>query len=56
MLPSTKDQVIECTEKMEWALEKLSLSRDIWQNEVIWWIAKSVHLLLTIALKRDKSL
>lgn len=31
---------------------QLSRSRDIWQNELIWWICKSLYLLLEREVKK----
>lgn len=45
------DQTIECMEVMHDGMTQLSTSRDIWQNQLIWWICKSLYLLLEKAVK-----
>lgn len=47
-----RDQLIECMSAMEDGMIQLSRSRDIWQNELIWWICKAVGLLLEKEVKR----
>lgn len=48
------DQMIECMEVMHDGMAQLSTSRDIWQNQLIWWICKALYLLLEKAVKEDK--
>lgn len=46
-----KEQLKECLMKMEDAMCEIQFKRDIWQNEILYWIIKSVYLLLKGALK-----
>ena len=48
------DQMMECMAVMEDGMTKVAESRDIWQNQLIWWICKAVYLLLERAVKGDK--
>lgn len=45
------DQLVESIEAMDEAMERTSIRRDIWQNEIIYHICKAVRLLLLEALK-----
>lgn len=49
-----RDQMIECMEAVEGGMIQLSRSRDIWQNELIWWICKAVGLLLEETVRRKE--
>ena len=51
MQPSKREQALECMEKMEWGMIQSSTHRDIWQNDLIWWICKALYLLLEQAVK-----
>ena len=48
-----RDQLIECMEAMEDGMIRTSKGRDIWQNELIWWICKAVGLLLEREVKKQ---
>lgn len=48
------EQLVECMEKMENGMIHTSTTRDMWQNDLVFWICKSVKLLLEIALKQTK--
>lgn len=49
-----RDQMIECMAAMEEGMIQISRSRDIWQNQLIYWICKAVYLLLERAIKEIK--
>lgn len=49
-----REQLIECAEQMENGMIKMQNSRDIWQNELIYWICKAVKLLIEVQLKNLK--
>lgn len=51
-----RDQLIECMEAMEDGMIQLSRSRDIWQNQLIWWICKSLYLLLEREVKKGNGI
>lgn len=48
---SKREQMIECAEVMEKGMIKTQTLRDIWQNNLIWWMCKAIKLLLEAALK-----
>ena len=48
------DQMMECMAVMEDGMTKVAESRDIWQNELIYWLCKAVYLLLDRAVKDRK--
>ena len=47
-----RDQMIECMSAMEDGMKQTAESRDIWQNELIYWICKAVYLLLERAVDK----
>lgn len=51
MLPTKRDQMIECMDNIENGMMKLSYNHDIWQNNLIFWLCKAVLLLLEKAVK-----
>ena len=52
-----REQMIECAEAMEQGMMHTQTTRDMWQNNLIWWICKAVKLLLEREVKRsNKSL
>ena len=50
MRPSRREQTIECIEALDEGMERL-MTRDIWQDRLIWWLCKAVKLLLDEQLK-----
>lgn len=46
MQPSKRDQAIECMDKIENGMVRVGFTKDIWQNELIWWLCRAVKLLL----------
>lgn len=36
-----KERLYECKEQLESYMEKVEATRDIWQNDAYWWIAKT---------------
>lgn len=48
---SKREQMIECAEVMEEGMIKTQTHRDMWQNNLIWWMCKAIKLLLEAALK-----
>lgn len=51
MANKKRDSMIECLNAMEDSLTLLSSKRDIWQNNIIYWLCRSVWLLLEKAVK-----
>lgn len=41
-----REQIIECAEAMEQGMIHIQNTRDIWQNDLIWWMCKAIKLLL----------
>ncbi len=41
-----REQMMECAEAMEQGMLHTQITRDMWQNDLIWWICKAVKLLL----------
>lgn len=46
-----REQIIECIEEIEQGSRAVETYRDIWQNNLIWWLCKAVRLLLLGRLK-----
>ena len=40
------EQMIECTEQMEQGMIQTQTHRDMWQNNLVWWMCKAIKLLL----------
>ena len=51
-MKSTHDILIEDLEHMDLALERLSDTRDIWQNDLVWWLCKCVRDILLVIVKK----
>lgn len=52
MLPTKREQMIECMDNIEWGMTRLATNRDIWQNNLIFWLCKAVLLLLEREVKK----
>lgn len=52
MTPTKREQMLECMDAIENGMAKLSYSRDIWQNNLIFWLCKAVLLLLEKECKK----
>ena len=48
-----REQIIECVEAMEEGMIKTQTNRDMWQNNLIWWICRAVKLLLEKEIKNS---
>lgn len=48
-----REQMIECAEAMEQGMIHTQTTRDMWQNDLVWWICKAVKLLLEEGIKAD---
>ena len=46
MLPTKREQMIECVDAIENSMIPLCEKRDMWQNNLIFWLCKAVLLLL----------
>ena len=49
-----RDQMMECMSAIEDGMSRTAQRRDIWQNELIYWLCKAVYLLLDRAVKDRK--
>lgn len=49
-----RQQIIECINKIEEGQLKVEMTREIWQNDLIWWMCKALCLLLVDELKGEK--
>lgn len=47
-----RQQMIECIQAIDEGMERIQTKRDIWQNELLYWICKSLKLLLEANLKK----
>ena len=46
-MPMTKrEQALEVMNKMEDGMIRVGMTRDIWQNDLVWWLCKGMYLLL----------
>jgi len=41
-----KDKLLEARAAISEGMERTAVHRDIWQNELIWWLCKAVLLLI----------
>lgn len=49
------DQLLEARAAIGEGMERTAVRRDIWQNELIWWLCKAVLLLIEKELRREKT-
>ena len=49
-----REQMIECAEQMEQGMIQTQTHRDMWQNNLVWWICKAVKLLLEERIRERK--
>ena len=49
-----REQMMECAEAMEQGMIQTQTTRDMWQNNLIWWICKAVKLLLEESIRERK--
>lgn len=52
MQPSKRDQAIECLEEIENGMVRIGVTRDIWQNRLVWELCRAVKLLLEEYVKK----
>jgi hypothetical protein len=48
-----RDQLLECRAALSEGMERTAVHRDIWQNELLWWLCKAVLLLIEKEIKND---
>ena len=49
-----RDQLLEAIASISEGMERTAVQRDIWQNELIWWLCKAVLLLMDKEIKNGK--
>ena len=54
MKPTKRDQAVECMHVMEEGMIKTGTTRDMWQNNLVWWICRAIMLLLEDYISRRK--
>lgn len=50
--PTRRDQMVEAAQEMEDGMIRLQTHRDAWQNDLLWWMCKSIKLLLEAEIRR----
>ena len=48
-----KDKLLEARAAISEGMERTAVQRDIWQNELVWWLCKAVLLLIEKEIKND---
>ena len=54
MTMTKRDQRLEAREAISEGMERTAVQRDIWQNELIWWLCKAVLMLIEKEIKNGK--
>ena len=49
-----RDQLLEARAAISEGMERTAVQRDIWQNELVWWLCKAVLLLMDKEIKNGK--
>lgn len=49
------EQIAECRQAISEGMERTAVQRDIWQNELVWWLCKAVLLLIEREVRREKT-
>ena len=52
MGPTKRDQLVEAMEAIENSMGDLSVCRDMWENNLIFWLCKGVLLLMEKEIKK----
>jgi len=47
-----REQMIECIRALDDGMERIQNTRDIWQNDLLYWICKGLKLLLGASINR----
>jgi len=48
-----RERIIECMEAMEQGMIRTGYTREIWQNDLIYWLCKSIKLILEVLLRNN---
>ena len=54
MTMTKREQMLEVRQAISEGMERTAVQRDIWQNELIWWLCKAVLLLMEKEIKNGK--
>ena len=54
MTMTKRDQLLEARADIIEGMERTAVQRDIWQNELIWWLCKAVLMLIEKEIKNGK--
>lgn len=46
MKMTRNEEITECRQAIAEGMERVGMHRDIWQNELIWWLCKAVLLII----------
>ena len=46
MTMTKREQMLEARQAISEGMERTAVQRDIWQNELIWWLCKAVLMLM----------
>ena len=49
-----REQMMECAEAMEQGMLHAQTTRDMWQNNLVWWMCKAIKLLLEERMKGNE--
>lgn len=52
-MQTKREQMIEVKNKMYDGMCDVGFNRDIWQNNLIWWICKGMYLVLDYIVHKD---
>ena len=47
-----KDKLLEARVAISEGMERTAVQRDIWKNELVWWLCKAVLLLIEKEMKK----
>ena len=54
MTMTKREQMLEARQAISEGMELTAVQRDIWQNELIWWLCKAVLMLIEKEIKNGK--
>ena len=52
MSVTRRDKLLEARAAISEGMERTAVQRDIWQNELVWWLCKAVLLLIEKEVKK----
>ena len=54
MTMTKREQMLDARQAISEGMERTAVQRDIWQNELVWWLCKAVLLLMEKEIKNGK--